>query len=106
MNTAIACKEANTSSFIDKHFGKCSFFCIVNESTGKVEFIANPGLNVPECKAEIIVKTLIAKKIKKVISGDFGTNVQKLLNHHKIQMILHPDDSIRISELVRLLTIK
>jgi predicted Fe-Mo cluster-binding NifX family protein len=106
MRTAIACTEPDADATIDRHFGKCQFFCLVDEKTGKMKFVANPGLNSEGCRGEMIVDYLVSENIKKVISGDFGTNVQKLLNEHKIQMILYPDSPVRISEVIKLLTHK
>jgi len=61
---------------------------------------------VKGCKGEIIVKELIRKNVKRVIAGDFGTQAQQLLNKHHIQMIIHPNGMMGISDLINLLTNK
>jgi len=104
MKVAITAQEADTQSKIDRHFGRCAFFYILDEITGKSEFMENPGKSSPGCRAEIIVGKLVKANIKKIISGDFGTNVQQLLNKYRIQMILQPDEDIRIDRIAEILT--
>jgi len=52
------------------------------------------------------VDELIAKNVKRVIAGDFGTKVQQLLNQNQIQMIIHPDTRVSVSEIIELLNHK
>lgn len=106
MKTAIAMQEGTVNSKIDKHFGKCAFFLILNDEDGKSEIIENPGNTIQGCKADVIVSKLAEKKISRVIAGDFGSNVQQVLNKKQIQMIINPDESVTVSDLISLLTIK
>jgi len=106
MKTAIAMKEMTMESRIDRHFGKCDSFLIFDGVTGKSEIIENPGKSLQGCKADIIVNMLVEKKVSRIISGDFGSNVQQLLNKHQIQMIIYPDNTLTVSEIIALLTNK
>ena len=106
MTTAIAMKEGTLDSGIDKHFGRCAFFFIVNEETGESEIIENPANQVAGCKADVIVKILSEKNVSKVISGDFGSTVQQLLNEKQIQMIIYPDDKMNVQQIVAFLVKK
>ncbi|HPS62422.1 MAG TPA: NifB/NifX family molybdenum-iron cluster-binding protein [Bacteroidales bacterium] len=103
MNTAIALTGNTRSSKLSKHFGRCSWFCLVNDATGEIGWMENPGLLVEGCKAGPIVSRLILNNVNRVISGDFGTNVQQLLNKHHIQMIIHPDETVKADTLIKLM---
>ncbi|TSA27616.1 MAG: hypothetical protein D4R67_05750 [Bacteroidetes bacterium] len=103
MKTAIAIKEASTQSRLDKHFGKSAFFLILDDITKQTEVFENPSKAVCECKGNMIINVLIQKGVKRVIAGDFGTHVQQLLNKHHIQMIIHPDEKVSLSDIILLL---
>jgi predicted Fe-Mo cluster-binding NifX family protein len=106
MKTAIALKEGNENSCIDRHFGRCAFFCIFDDETGLSEIRENPGLGSRECKGEIIVRKLLEWKVSRVISGDFGIHVQQSLTRHRIQMIIHPDEIMKVGDIISLISQK
>lgn len=106
MKTAIAAQNSSSDTLIHKHFGKCSHFHIYDDLSKTTEVIDNPAQGIKGCKGDVIVDELIAKNIKRVIAGDFGTKVQELLNNNKIQMIIHPDARISVSEIIELLNLK
>jgi predicted Fe-Mo cluster-binding NifX family protein len=106
MITAIALNGTTAESKIDRHFGKCTAFLLLSEDTGKWEIIPNPAASQTGCKGEIIVDVLLSHNTGRVIAGDFGANVQQLMNQHAIQMIIHPDESVTAADLIKLLSIK
>ncbi len=106
MKTAIAAQNSSSETLIDKHFGKCSHFHIYDDISHTTEVINNPAQGIKGCKGDIVVDELIAKNVKRVIAGDFGTKVQQLLNQNQIQMIIHPDIRISVSEIIELLNLK
>jgi predicted Fe-Mo cluster-binding NifX family protein len=106
MITAIAIQENNTDSTIDKHFGKCGFFFLFDDASELTEIIENPGKILESCRADAILKILKKKKVERVIAGDFGTKVQKLLNQSGIQMIINPDSSVTVNDILGLLILK
>jgi predicted Fe-Mo cluster-binding NifX family protein len=103
MKTAIAAQNADAESLLHQHFGKCSHFHIYDDVSRTTEVIENPAKGIKGCKGDIIVKKLISKKVKSVIAGDFGTKVQQLFNQNQIQMIIHPDIRVSVSEIIELL---
>ena len=106
MKTAIAAQNSSSETLIDKHFGKCSHFHIYDDISRTTEVMDNPAQWIKGCKGDVIVDELIAKNVKRVIAGDFGTKVQQLLNQNQIQMIIHPDIRISVSEIIELLNLK
>lgn len=106
MKTAIAAQNSSSETLIDKHFGKCSHFLIYDDTSHTTEVINNPAQGIKGCKGDVIIDELISKNVNRVIAGDFGTKVQQLLNKNKIQMIIHPDTRVSVSELIELLNHK
>ena len=106
MKTAIAAQNSSSETLIDKHFGKCSHFHIYDDISRTTEVMDNPAQGIKGCKGDVIVDELIAKNVKRVIAGDFVTKVQQLLNQNQIQMIIHPDIRISVSEIIELLNLK
>jgi predicted Fe-Mo cluster-binding NifX family protein len=106
MKTAIAAQNPGSETLIDKHFGKCSYFHIYDDRSQTTEVIDNPAQGMKGCKGDVIVNELIAKNVNRVIAGDFGTTVQQLLNKNQIQMIIHPDTRVSVSEIIELLNHK
>lgn len=106
MKTAIAAQNSSPETLIDKHFGKCSHFHIYDDISHTTEITENPAQGIKGCKGNVIVDVLISKNVKRVIAGDFGTKVQQLLNQNQIQMIIHPDTRVTISEIIELLNHK
>ncbi len=99
-------QDGNINSRIDKHFGKCAFFFILDDENGKFEIIENPGNTIKGCRADVIVNVLATKNVSKIIAGDFGSNVQQIINKRQIQMIINPDESVTVSDITSLLTSK
>ncbi len=104
MKTAIASQSNSETAYIDPHFGKCSYFFIFDDESGKIETIENPGKNHKVCMGQMIVESLVEKKVMRVIAGDFGTHVQKFLNENQIQMIIHPEKQIQIKDILQILS--
>ena len=106
MKTAIAAQNSSSETMIDKHFGKCSYFHIYDDESQTTEVIDNPARGIKGCKGDVIVNELIAKNVNAVIAGDFVTKVQQLLNQGQIQMIIHLDTRVSVSEIIELLNHK
>ncbi|MEI6883293.1 MAG: NifB/NifX family molybdenum-iron cluster-binding protein [Bacteroidota bacterium] len=106
MKTAISAQNSNSEALIDKHFGKCSHFHIYDDVNLTIEVLENPATGISGCKGDVIVSRLINKEVKCVVAGDFGTKVQQLLNQNQIQMIIHPDTRVSVSEIIELLNHK
>jgi predicted Fe-Mo cluster-binding NifX family protein len=104
MKTAIALNGPTPDSGIGRHFGKCSHFLLLDERTGRHSVMENPGKNLEQGRGDRIVGLLLAKHVRRVIAGDFGTKVQQLLNEYLIQMILLPDHMKDVNKIIESLT--
>jgi predicted Fe-Mo cluster-binding NifX family protein len=106
MNTAIAIGSRSENAIISNHFGQCEFFLIYDDESMTSDFIENPGKRLKGCIGEVVVKSLADLNVKRVIAGDFGTLVQQLLNANRIQMILYPEDSVSVKNIITMLNKK
>lgn len=104
MKVAIASTGNSLESAIDNHFGRCSFFVIVDTETKDVEFMPNPNKEAEEGTGTASVQLLVSRSVKKIISGSFGMKIKPLLDSHNIQMIIIPDSGKKIKEILELLT--
>jgi predicted Fe-Mo cluster-binding NifX family protein len=106
MIIAIASSGNTPESKIDKHFARCSYFAMFDTEADDLYFEknicrtleSNVGLAVAECLNE--------KKVKKIISGEFGIKVKAVLDRHGIQMIVITDHDKTIKEIIDLLKSK
>jgi predicted Fe-Mo cluster-binding NifX family protein len=103
MIIAIASSGNTTEAKIDSHFARCEYFAYYDTESGDLDFEknlcrtleSNVGLAVAEC--------LNGKKVKKIISGEFGIKVKPVLDKYAIQMIVMTDHNRTINEIVALL---
>ena len=86
---------------MDAHFGRCSFFAVIEIEDGKIastEFIKNEaaerGHGAGTTAADFVAKL----GVKAIISGDFGPKADDVLSQLNIEMIR---DSGTINEVVR-----
>ena len=86
---------------MDAHFGRCSFFAVIEIEDGKItstEFIKNEaaerGHGAGTTAADFVAKL----GVKAIISGDFGPKADDVLSQLNIEMIR---DSGTTNEVVR-----
>lgn len=106
MKTAIASQGISLDSKIDRHFGKCAYLWIHDDEDQSSEVVENPGRVGTCCVGDVIIQELVSKNVKRVIAGDFGSNVQHLLNQENIQMVIYPDSQKSVKQIIGLLTKK
>jgi len=104
MKVAIASTGNSLESAIDAHFGRCSYFVIVDTETKAVEFIRNPNKEAEEGTGTASVHLMASLSVRKIISGGFGMKIKPLLDSQTIQMIILPDPGKKIKEILELLT--
>ncbi|MDR2123020.1 MAG: DUF134 domain-containing protein [Flavobacteriaceae bacterium] len=108
LNNNIHTKIAITSigntmdSYLDKHFGRCSYFVIWDTKNQKVDFLKNPYKNLDEKTGFLAAELMESHRIEKIISGDFGLKVKPLLTNAGIQMVIMRDKEIKIQDILQL----
>jgi len=103
MKIAITSSGNNLESFVDRHFGRCSFFVIYDTSTDGYEIVPNPNSGHQEGAGPASVQLVAGKGVEKVVSGDFGIMVKSLFDQLQIQLISVPDETKRIQQIIDLL---
>mgnify|MGYP002640225556 CR=1 FL=1 len=104
MKTVITSKENHIQSEIDLRFGRGCYFCLYDSETKQVDFIKNDFANLPNGAGTKAAAKIIELNAQKVISGDFGIKVKKILNKHPIQMVILDQEQKSIQEIIDLLS--
>jgi predicted Fe-Mo cluster-binding NifX family protein len=102
MKTAITSEGNSVDALMDRHFGRCSFFVIYDDTSHSVEFLPNPNRGNLENAGPESVALLKSKKVDKVVSGEFGLKAKALFDIHKIQLVIISGTK-KISEIISIL---
>ncbi|HEX2935537.1 MAG TPA: NifB/NifX family molybdenum-iron cluster-binding protein [Bacteroidales bacterium] len=106
MKIAITSTGNAFTSKLDQRFGRCSWFVFFDTESQGAEFLPNPFKDAEEGSGASSISLLTERKVKKIISGEFGIKVKPLLDSHQIQMIILKDCERTIQEIIDLLNHK
>ncbi len=98
--TIITSTGDNLTSQFDLRFGRCAYFCVLNEENGETKFIENTNVNASGGAGTKAVEMLAELDAKKVISGDFGAKAKDLLNKLKIQMVIIKKNNTDVKSII------
>ncbi len=104
MKTIITANGSDVNATLDPRFGRCEFFCILDEETGETEFIENKAKLQSSAAGTTAAETVIEQGVKKVISGDFGPKAKSLLDRFGIQMVILKDEGQIIANVINSIT--
>ncbi len=96
---AITCAGKTEKSFMDLRFGKCENLVIFNVSKDKFSIIENPFRDEGNSGIQL-VGYLKEKGVSSIITGEIGPKVSSMLETEKLQLILLPEERIRIEEIM------
>ncbi|HNV50908.1 MAG: NifB/NifX family molybdenum-iron cluster-binding protein [Bacteroidales bacterium] len=100
MKIAIAATDNHIDAFVDRHFGRCEWYCIFDTQTNNYEFIPNTAFNLTKGAGYKAIDLLFGKSINVVIAGRFGSRAIETLRAKDIQMII-PENQITINEILK-----
>ncbi|MFC2138581.1 NifB/NifX family molybdenum-iron cluster-binding protein [Bacteroidota bacterium] len=100
MKTVITSLGNELTSAFDKRFGRAAWYCVYDENNGESTFINNDNINASHGAGTKAAEKMMELDIKKIISGDFGPKAKDLLNKFNIQMVVIPDDSITVQDVI------
>jgi len=103
MKVAISATSNNLQAKLDNHFGRCSFFAILDTETGHIEFIANTYKDNVSGVGKKVSQFLNNLKVKKVIGFQFGVKIKEQFDQSGIQLIAIQDTEKSIGDFVNLL---
>jgi len=73
---------------------------LLDKETGKTSFHKNEYQEAPHGAGTRAAEKVIELGASKVISGDFGPKAKELLEKFNVQMVIFPDDTNTIHEIV------
>ena len=91
-------------SDFDLRFGRAAWFCLLDESTGRTSFFENDYKDEFHGAGGKVVEKAVDLGVTKVISGDFGPKAKDLLDRFNIQMVIIPDETHTIADIISKLT--
>ena len=100
MKIAIAATDNHIDAFVDRHFGRCAWYCIFDAQTKNYEFIPNTAFNSTKGAGYKATDLLIKRSINVVVAGRFGSRAIEALKAKDIQMII-PENQITINEILK-----
>ena len=96
---AISSTGKTEKSFMDLRFGKCESVVIFNVTKNNYSIIENP-YNETENSGLRLVGMLKEMGVTSIITGEVGPKVSSLLEKEKFQLILLPEERIKIEEIM------
>ena len=103
MKIAIAANGNTLDSNIDKSFGRCAWFIIIDTESGGMEFIPNTNRDMEEHAGKAAVELVASRNVMMIVSGEFGAKIKPMLDSLHIQMVVIMDSEKRVSDIIELL---
>jgi len=100
MRIVITSTGNDVSSSFDLRFGRASWFCVYDPTSGQTEFIKNKYCESNSGAGTKAAELMADLKINKIISGDFGPKAKSLLERLNIGMIVPDDSNKTVQELL------
>ncbi|MBK6283543.1 MAG: hypothetical protein IPF54_13640 [Draconibacterium sp.] len=96
---AITSTGKTEKSFMDLRFGKCENVVIFNVTSNKYSVFENPFKDAENSGIQLIgyLKEL---EVTSIITGEVGPKVSSLLENEKFQLILLPEERIKVEEIM------
>lgn len=96
---AITSTGKTEKSFMDLRFGKCENVVIFNATTNQYSVIENLFKELENSGIQLIgyLKEL---EVTSIITGEVGPKVSTMLENDKLQLILLPEERIKIEEIM------
>ena len=103
MKVAIAANGNTLDSNIDKSFGRCAWFIIIDTESGGMEFIPNTNRDMEEHAGKAAVELVASRNVMMIVSGEFGAKIKPMLDSLHIQMVVIMDSEKRVNDIIELL---
>jgi predicted Fe-Mo cluster-binding NifX family protein len=96
---AITSTGKTEKSFMDLRFGKCENVVIFNVTSNQYSIIENP-FKATENSGVQLIGYLKELGVTSIITGEVGPKVSSLLENEKFQLILLPEERIKVEEIM------
>ncbi len=96
---AISSVGKTEKSLMDLRFGKCENVVVFNVAKNQFSIFKNPFRDTENSGVQL-VNLLKEQGITGIITGEVGPKVSSLLEKEKLQLILLPEERIKIEEIM------
>lgn len=96
---AITSAGKTEKSFMDLRFGKCENVVIFNAKKNQFSIVENPFKDTGNSGIQL-VGFLKEMGVTSIITGEIGPKVSTLLESEKFQLVLLPEERIKIEEIM------
>jgi predicted Fe-Mo cluster-binding NifX family protein len=96
---AITSTGKTEKSFMDLRFGKCENVVIFNVASNQYSVVENP-FKESENSGIQLIGYLKELEVTSIITGEVGPKVSALLENDKLQLILLPEERIKVEEIM------
>ena len=100
MKTVITSTENNVSAGFDKRFGRGAWFCVVDEESGKVDFVENVNKDDNNGAGTKVAEKMVVLGVGKVVSGSFGPKAKEMLDKFNIQMVVLQETGLSVENII------
>jgi len=100
MKTVITATEPNVKSLMDQRFGRCKYFCVLDDEKDEISFVKNGNENAIGGAGTQTAENIISLGVNRVISGDFGPKAKELLDKYNVQLIKITEEQKSIEEII------
>lgn len=96
---AITSTSKSGRSFLDLRFGKSEYVALFNKANRRYTIFENPYKNEPDNGVKLL-KHLVKEGVSVLITGEVGPDVSELLEKEKVQLVLLPEEKIKVEEVM------
>lgn len=96
---AISSAGKTEKSLLDLRFGKCENVLIFDKDKNQHSIIENPFKDEDNSGIKL-VNYLKGKDVTTIITGEIGPKVSKMLETEKFQLVLLPEERIKVEEIL------
>ncbi len=86
MKVAFSVNTQTENPNLERRFGRCPYFLVVDTETQNRTLLSNPGLDSPHGAGTQAAQFLVGENIEAVISGDIGPNAYSVLDAAGVEM--------------------
>ncbi|WP_235208337.1 NifB/NifX family molybdenum-iron cluster-binding protein [Saccharicrinis fermentans] len=101
MKTVITSSGESLASSFDMRFGRAAYFCVLDQESGRTEFLENVNKDDSHGAGTKVAEKLIEMGVKKAVSGDFGPKAKELLEKFHVQMVVLQNTGQSVGDIVK-----